>query len=203
MILLAGCGRVGAPMLAALRDAGFAARGFDVVAKTQPYITQDRDDVFHKLRRLITVVRDIAQTDDVLFGAQNLIATARHLSTVIISSTLSPRYVRALRERIPAHITLIDAPMSGAAVAAEEARLSFMLGGEPQDIATHPHPQSPAICQTRGTGGVQCDGGNRAGQIIPQLGQVKGRQQQRRRHVIRRYDVQQITLGQIPGRDIA
>ena len=40
---------------------------------------------------------------------------------------------RACREagRDPETVTLVDAPMSGATVAAEEARLSFMLGGRP------------------------------------------------------------------------
>ncbi|MBO9402429.1 NAD(P)-dependent oxidoreductase [Shimia sp. R9_3] len=132
---------MGAPMLAALRAAGFDAKGFDVRPPSDfgalaPHVLA-LPDFAAQLTTLITVVRDIAQTDDVLFGAQNLLAAAPNLSTVIISSTLSPRYVRALRDRIPPRITLIDAPMSGAAVAAEEARLSFMLGGEPLDIATH------------------------------------------------------------------
>ncbi|WP_247743508.1 NAD(P)-binding domain-containing protein [Shimia sp. R10_1] len=138
---IAGCGRMGAPMLTALRATGFDAKGFDVRPPSDfgalaPHILP-LPDFAAQLTTLITVVRDIEQTDDVLFGAQNLIATAPDLTTVIISSTLSPRYVRALRERVPPHITLIDAPMSGAAIAAKEARLSFMLGGDPQDIASH------------------------------------------------------------------
>lgn len=55
---------------------------------------------------------------------------APNLQNVILSSTLSPRYVLELRARVPEHINLIDAPMSGAAIAAKEARLSFMLGGD-------------------------------------------------------------------------
>ena len=39
-----------------------------------------------------------------------------------------------LRPRVPAHITLVDAPMSGAAVAAQQRRLSFMLGGAEGDL---------------------------------------------------------------------
>lgn len=138
---IAGCGRMGAPMLAALRNAGFDATGFDVRPSAafgnlsphmRPLATFRQD-----LRILITVVRGIAQTDDVLFGVQNLINTAPNLQTVIISSTLSPKYVRALRDRVPTHITLIDAPMSGAAIAAKEARLSFMLGGDTEALKQH------------------------------------------------------------------
>ncbi|MEO0678978.1 MAG: NAD(P)-binding domain-containing protein [Pseudomonadota bacterium] len=132
---VAGCGRMGAPMLAALRAAGIDARGLDVrppadFGTSAPVMTDDPAAFAPGLRTLITVVRDQAQTEDVLFGAAGLIAAAPALETVVVSSTLSPRYVRALRDRAPPRIALVDAPMSGAAVAAQEARLSFMLGGE-------------------------------------------------------------------------
>ncbi|MCE8517742.1 NAD(P)-dependent oxidoreductase [Ruegeria pomeroyi] len=138
MIGVAGCGRMGAPMLAALRRAGFPAKGFDIrppsdLAGKDHGITDDIAVFSQDLKILISVVRDIAQTEQVLFTDQKLIH-AKHLDCVILCSTLSPRYVRALRARVPDHIALIDAPMSGAQVAAEEARLSFMLGGAPADL---------------------------------------------------------------------
>ena len=138
MIGIAGCGRMGAPMLAALAAAGFVARGYDV-RETAEFgdlapLMMAQKGFADGLTTLISVVRDIAQTDDVLFGAQNFVGTAPALRRIIISSTLSPKYVRSLRDRVPAHITLIDAPMSGAAIAAQERRLSFMLGGDADDL---------------------------------------------------------------------
>lgn len=124
---------MGAPMLEALRTAGLPARGYDVVPMDTPHITDDIAVFSEDLDTLITVVRDIDQTEAVLFGEQNL-AAIPSLIRIIISSTLSPRYVRDLRARIPSHIALIDAPMSGAQIAAEEARLSFMLGGDTAEI---------------------------------------------------------------------
>lgn len=121
-------------MLAALDAAGFDARGFDVRPVPElGTLMRDAKGFADGLTTLITVVRDIAQTDDVLFGAQGF-AACPSLRRVIVSSTLSPKYVRALRDRVPAHITLIDAPMSGAAIAAQERRLSFMLGGAEADL---------------------------------------------------------------------
>jgi len=137
---VAGCGRMGAPMLGALRSAGFDAAGYDVkpydsYGPLEPFMLTDQ--AFNtRLEVLISVVRDIPQTEDLLFGAQSFVH-APHLRTIILSSTLSPRYVRDLRDRIPAHIILIDAPMSGAAISAQEARLSFMLGGSDQDLDAH------------------------------------------------------------------
>ncbi|MEL6463700.1 MAG: NAD(P)-binding domain-containing protein [Pseudomonadota bacterium] len=135
MIGLAGCGRMGAPMLAALRDGGTHAFGFDVVDKGSPHITTNLSDFAAKIETLFSVVRDEDETEALLFDTQNLLGMAPALTRVFICSTLSPRYAGALRDRVPAHITLIDAPMSGAVIAAEKRTLSFMLGGDADDIA--------------------------------------------------------------------
>ncbi|MEM0991330.1 MAG: NAD(P)-binding domain-containing protein [Pseudomonadota bacterium] len=135
---VAGCGRMGQPMLAALRDAGLPARGFDLrppasYGEFAPAMTEDADGFARGLTCLISVVRDIPQTDAVLFGAQGFVTRAPDLQAIVICSTLSPRYVRGLRDRVPGHIRLVDAPMSGAVIGAEERRLSFMLGGAAED----------------------------------------------------------------------
>ncbi|MEL7081252.1 MAG: NAD(P)-binding domain-containing protein [Pseudomonadota bacterium] len=133
MIGVAGCGRMGKPMLAALRGGGFEARGFDVLDMEESWITDDASIFALGIETLITVVRDQAQTEEVLFGAQSFV-TAPALKRIIICSTLSPRYLIGLHNRVPEHISLIDAPMSGAQVAAETASLSFMIGGEDRDL---------------------------------------------------------------------
>ena len=120
-------------MLAALRRAGFDARGFDKRPLAQEGVSDDLSEVYGDTQTLISVVRDIAETDALLFDTQAF-AGAPNLRRIILCSTLSPRYVTALRQRVPGHITLIDAPMSGAQIAAQEARLSFMLGGSPEDL---------------------------------------------------------------------
>ncbi len=134
MIGVAGCGRMGAPMLDALRDGIGTALGFDVVDKDVEHITTDLSQFAPRLETLFSVVRDADETDALLFDAQNLIGTAPHLARVFICSTLSPRYVLGLRARIPAHISLIDAPMSGAQAGAQNRSLAFMVGGNKRDI---------------------------------------------------------------------
>jgi len=134
MIGLAGCGRMGEPMLASLRSIGLHAKGFDIVDRSPNWITTDPKRFSCDLSTLITVVRDMEQTENVLFNTQSFVTKAPMLERLIICSTLSPKYVRALRSRIPGHIKLIDAPMSGAQVAAQRAELSFMLGGATGDL---------------------------------------------------------------------
>lgn len=123
-------------MLAALRAANFNASGFDIrPADSYPVdagITDDVGNIPQNTTILMSVVRDIDQTEDLLFGTQNLITQLLNLTHVVICSTLSPRYITSLKSRLP--ITVIDAPMSGAQIAAQEARLSFMLGGPDADI---------------------------------------------------------------------
>jgi len=138
MIGVAGCGRMGAPMLRALRSMGLAATGFDVrppsdFGDMRLIVTDDANSFAASIETLITVVRDIPQTEEVLFGAQGF-AFAPRLERIIVSSTLSPSYVTGLRARVPGHVKLLDAPMSGAQVAAEEQRLTFMVGGSDAEI---------------------------------------------------------------------
>ncbi|MFT4699394.1 MAG: 3-hydroxyisobutyrate dehydrogenase-like beta-hydroxyacid dehydrogenase, partial [Yoonia sp.] len=65
IIGIAGCGRMGRPMLENLRQAGFDTRGFDIILGRGD--DQPLADFAHGLTTLITVVRDTDETDDVLF----------------------------------------------------------------------------------------------------------------------------------------
>lgn len=148
---VAGCGRMGLPMAQALRHSGFNVQGFDIrpaseFGEFQGSMVENRNEFVKDLQTVFTVVRDQKQTDGLLFDDQNLVGKAGDLKYVVICSTLSPKYVRHLRDRIPNHIHLIDAPMSGAAIAAQEKRLSFMLGGAAEDIK-HIQPYLNAMGQ--------------------------------------------------------
>lgn len=131
---VAGCGRMGAPMARNLVRAGFDVSGLDILPAEKfgdlaPRMT-DAVQFAASRRIVLSVVRDIAETEKLLFDDQALVMRRpSSIDTLLICSTLSPRYILMLRDRIPTEITLIDAPMSGAAIAAEEARLCFMLGG--------------------------------------------------------------------------
>lgn len=134
---VAGCGRMGQPMAQALGNSGIETVGFDIRHNGDfgdVRMEFSPLDFARDLDVLFTVVRDEAQTDALLFGQQKLIEFAQALEYLVVCSTLSPEYIRDLRKRLPASLLLVDAPMSGAAIAAKEARLSFMIGGDPQII---------------------------------------------------------------------
>lgn len=135
---VAGCGRMGLPMARALLRAGVEAWGFDVRPAADfgdfaPRMVADPAEFAARCAVVISVVRDVAQTESLLFGAQGLLRRGGAVRTLVVSSTLSPRWLAGLPPRAPG-VALVDAPMSGASVAAEEARLAFMLGGEAADL---------------------------------------------------------------------
>ncbi len=127
---------MGLAMLEALVAAGFKAHGLDVVAResSTASILLDPQAFAEPIETLYSVVRDVPQTNALLFDDQAVIAKATNLKYLVICSTLSPRYIADLRQRLPNSIHLIDAPMSGAQIAARERRLSFMLGGASEDL---------------------------------------------------------------------
>ena len=131
---VAGCGRMGLPMAKSLARAGIDTVGFDIrrgndFGGLPMEFAPDR--FAHDLTVLFSVVRDEAQTEALLFDDQKVLSEAKALEYLVICSTVSPSFIHDVRRRLPDHIELVDAPMSGAAIAAEEARLSFMVGGSP------------------------------------------------------------------------
>lgn len=131
---VAGCGAMGLPMALNLLRAGVDVIGFDVRPANafdgfQDRMVADADTFADRADTVIVVVRDIPQCNALLFDDQAILMGSNPPKTVILSSTLSPRYVLDVAKRAPAGITVLDAPMSGAPYRAREGTLTFMLGG--------------------------------------------------------------------------
>jgi putative dehydrogenase len=131
---VAGCGAMGLPMALALQGAGYEVWGLDVrptseFGSFQFRMLGDPEKFASRVEIVISVVRDVGQSLELCFDRQALFKRARYPKTLIVSSTLSPRFVVELRSRLPHDVVLIDAPMSGAPHAARLRKLSFMLGG--------------------------------------------------------------------------
>ena len=131
---LAGCGNMGLPMLNAMLSKNIDAKGYDIERKTS-LLSLEKDFVSSKKKFLddsniiISVVRDASDTVELCQGNNGLFEQ-RSSKVLIIASTLSPKFVVDLKSKAPKNITIIDAPMSGATIAAREARLTFMVGCE-------------------------------------------------------------------------
>lgn len=136
---VAGCGAMGLPMAQRLADAGYEVWGHDVRPASEfdgfaSRMVADAVEFSGRCNIVISVVRDAAQTRALLFGdSQGIVKGLQTSDVLVISSTLSPRFVRDLSEELPEGLALIDAPMSGAPYRARSGTLSFMLGG-PDDV---------------------------------------------------------------------
>ena len=132
---VAGCGAMGLPMAENLLAAGFDVWGFDVKSVPASDNLKNRmiadPAAFAAITdTVISVVRNIAETEALLFDEQAIFKEGTHPQTLILSSTLSPRYIKDVAARMPANVTVIDAPMSGAPYRARDASLTFMVGGD-------------------------------------------------------------------------
>ena len=131
---LAGCGNMGLPMLNAMLTKNIDARGYDIERKTT-LLSLGKNFVSSKKKFLddrniiISVVRDASDTAELCQGNNGLFEQ-QSSKMLIIASTLSPKFIMDLKRKAPKNITIIDAPMSGATIAAHEARLTFMVGCE-------------------------------------------------------------------------
>ena len=88
---------------------------------------------------IISMVRDIPETDEALFGRDGVWQGAREGATIVISSTVSPAYCRSLHARARQRgVQVIDAAVSTATrdftPGRESAELTLMIGGEDEAV---------------------------------------------------------------------
>jgi 3-hydroxyisobutyrate dehydrogenase-like beta-hydroxyacid dehydrogenase len=80
---------------------------------------------------LFLVVRDVPETEAVLRGPDGALAGLAPGSAVVLMSTLTPAYCRALAEQAaPMDIAVVDSPVSGLPPRARAGTLTLMVGGD-------------------------------------------------------------------------
>jgi len=85
---------------------------------------------------VLTMLPDLPQVDEVLHRDDGLLGGMGRGSVLVVMGTVSPVDVRDLGDRLePAGVSVVDAPVSGGDVGAEQATLSIMAGGRPHDVA--------------------------------------------------------------------
>lgn len=140
-----GLGLLGLPMAKRLANAGFPLAVFDLRASALTELVSLGAHAAESCRALadqsdivISMVRDIPQTDDVLFGSTGAWPALRAGAVVVLSSTLSPAYCRQLHVRGEERgIHIVDAPVStpgGTVVDAEFGKLTLMVGGDAEPV---------------------------------------------------------------------
>ncbi len=170
-----GLGIMGAPMALNLIKAGFSLKVYNRTDRPRvqevvdaggkrvatPAAAADGSDV------IITIVTDTPDAEKVILGEDGVLQTARAGATVIDMSTISPRVTRdiaaALREK---GVHMLDAPVSGGDVGAQQGTLSIMVGGE-QRVFDDCLPVFEAMGKN-----INLIGGNGAGQTTKACNQI-------------------------------
>ncbi|MFD2451098.1 NAD(P)-binding domain-containing protein [Ideonella paludis] len=89
-------------------------------------------EVAQHCRQTLVVVVDAAQTAEVLWGDHGLHTQARPGDVVWLCPTLGPQDVEDAAARLAAlGVTVMDAPMSGGPLRAQQGEMSLMLAGPP------------------------------------------------------------------------
>jgi 3-hydroxyisobutyrate dehydrogenase len=88
------------------------------------------------LAALVVFVVNAAQVDDVLFGEAGCIGQLPEGAVVLCCTTLAPEAARGLEKRLAVEkMLLLDAPVSGGAVAARGGSMTVMASGSPAAFA--------------------------------------------------------------------
>jgi 2-hydroxy-3-oxopropionate reductase len=82
---------------------------------------------------VFTMVTASSDFETVVTGSNGIIEGAKRGSVVVDMETISPAVARAVAEMLAAKgIAMLDAPVSGGPMGAEQATLSIMVGGTPE-----------------------------------------------------------------------
>ena len=134
-----GLGIMGAPMALNLMKAGFSLKVYNrsdrpgvqqvveagAVRAASPREAAEGSDV------IVTIVTDTPDVEAVILAEDGVLHGARRGATVIDMSTISPRVTREIAARLKeSGVNMLDAPVSGGDVGAQQGTLSIMVGGE-------------------------------------------------------------------------
>lgn len=143
VVAIAGLGAMGSSMAKHILKGGFSLYGFDRNServdallgegmKTAPSLAA----IAPEIDILIIMVVEADQTDDVLFGGENAAAKMKKGSLVVSTSTIPPLYVKDLEKRLAEMgLGLLDSPVSGGHLGAQNGTLTLMLSGKKETLA--------------------------------------------------------------------
>ena len=84
---------------------------------------------------IVSIVNDIEDTENIIFGKDGMLESIRKGSAIILASTIGPNYVKTVYDRTKERdIRIIDAGMSKEGSGEEIGGLTIMVGGEKADV---------------------------------------------------------------------
>ena len=139
-----GLGTMGQPMAVNLIKAGFNVHGYDLFPeKAQDFVQTggkmlaSPKDVAAASQVVVTMINDLPNLEDVLFGAAGCVRGLRDDLIFIDASTIAPNDIRKIHARLlEKGCELLDAPVSGGSKGATDGTLTIMVGGDAATFET-------------------------------------------------------------------
>ena len=136
-----GLGNMGMPMAQNLISNGIKVKGFDVseevlkqASKNKIEVCSDTLQASKEIDVLITMLPNGEAVSSV-FNSENLLENIDPSILIIECSTISPKTSKELSLKASSlNLEMIDAPVSGGVKGAEEASLTFMVGGLVENV---------------------------------------------------------------------
>lgn len=159
-----GLGIMGTPMSGHLMKAGHKVVAYDVMPAAIERVVAmgatagtSPKDVAAKAEVVISMVPDSPDVEKVYLAADGVLAGARPGTLLADMSSISPVMAQKVAgEAAKVGCPMLDAPVSGGEVGAKEARLSIMVGGDPQAyeqaVPIFERMGKPTYCGASGAG---------------------------------------------------
>jgi 3-hydroxyisobutyrate dehydrogenase len=136
-IAFLGLGRMGAPMARRVLEAGHDLIVWNRTSeRTGPLVAEGARaaetpaEAARGAEIVITMLADPAALEAVVLGPGGVAETIPPAACLVEMSTVGPKTVLALRERLPAAIGFVDAPVMGSVGPAESGNLTVLAGGD-------------------------------------------------------------------------
>ena len=169
-----GLGIMGKPMARNLVKAGYqlvvynrSSGPMNELAAGGARTASNAREVAEQSNVVITMLPDSPQVQEVMTGENGVLAGAKANMLVIDMSTISPLVTQQLAQAAQARgLRMLDAPVSGGDVGAQQGTLSIMAGGSTEDFE-----QAKPLFEVLGKTIVHV-GGTGAGQVVKACNQV-------------------------------
>ena len=134
-IAFLGLGQMGTPMAARLLEAGHELTVWNRTrAKADSLVEQGATaavspaEAVPDAEAVVTMLANPAALEQVLFADDGVVGALRPGQWLIEMSTVGPDTIGSVRRRLPAQVTLVDAPVRGSVPEATAGRLAIFVG---------------------------------------------------------------------------
>lgn len=162
-IAFLGLGRMGAPMARRVLDAGYDLTVWNrTPGRMQPLLAGGAAAAGNPAEAaagadiVLTMLATPRAVEEVIFRPDGAAEGIKPQACLVEMSTIGPQAVMALRERLPAEVGLVDAPVMGSVGPAAAGKLTVLAGGDVDPVADVLSVFGPVVrCGALGTGAAR------------------------------------------------